>query len=138
MEAREIMILIFSIFTFISLIIVLYGHYMKSEDHTVAGYIALVAVGLVCWLLVGSVATVTKTPKEVNIRSITKGDFEIYVSVKEKNKLLVFDKVIDFESITDTTTFYEVQERNIYNITVDPYRWDYYHLVDGEEIYSNE
>jgi len=138
MEAREIMILVFSILTTSSLLIALYGHYRGSEDHTLVGYIALVAIGLVCWGLIGSVSTVTKTDLEADVLSITKGKYEIYVSIKNSDDLLIFDKLIDFDNITDTTTFYVVEERNMYNITTEENKWDYYYIVNRQKIYSNE
>lgn len=78
----------------------------------------LLGVGLIGWLILGHAITFNKRDVKIDKENfeIIKGNRFIIISDLD-DKYFIFDKKVDFDQITDTTTFYSRVGETIYGGT---------------------
>lgn len=120
-----LLILILSLIT-ISIVILLIGIFKNDENITFFGGIAIFLIGLIGLLFVGVTVNMEKRISKVDgvFSKNTKA-----IIIDDNNKLYYFDKKIDFDNITDTTTFYLKLGYNMYYTPTD-YQKVYYKIED--------
>jgi len=111
-KRRRTMIEFFSILTIISILVLNLGLIKDKGNVKDTGVVMLVLVILIGWLLIGMFAQVNDTDYKTNI-ICEKNDNEIVVQDSLDNKY-IFNKKLDFDHISDTTTFYITVSKNIY------------------------
>lgn len=113
------MIEVLIILTFISLFFISIGE-IKNKDMVISsGWIMLVLIVFFGWGALGIFVPINNNNKSIENNSIIKEQYIIIVKVIEENEEndtleFIFDKKIDFDNITDTTTFYLEKEKNMY------------------------
>jgi hypothetical protein len=78
--------------------------------------VLLLGVGLIGWVLVGNAITFNKQNVKLENLEIIKGSSFIIITDLNDNHY-IFKKKIDFDNITDTTSFFTRQGKNIYGGT---------------------
>ena len=103
----------------IGLIVLLRGIILDEEDWIGGGIITLIVVGLLGFGLIGGVVTLKKRSTILDAE-VTRSEKSIILEdYGNSGKIYVFDKKIDFDIITDTTTFYYENGYNMYNLKTD-------------------
>lgn len=104
------------ILTFVSLVILNIGLFADKENVKNTGIIMMVFVIVGGWLVFGFSADVKQITYKTSIKSMVKEDYQIKVSDTLDNTYS-FTRKVDFDNITDTTTFYVLRNSNIYGFS---------------------
>lgn len=97
----------------------LVGMVMEDDDWIAAGAVILVIVGLVGFLLIGLTVNIDNRITILDAEMIRSDKSIILEDYGNSGKLYVFDKMADFNIITDTTTFFLEFGYNMYNYKTD-------------------
>lgn len=122
---REILLLI----TLISILLIGFGTVYQSTPTKTIGTLFLILVIVFGWILCAFVPCDNKITKE--IATYQKFENEIKVNIKEKS--FIFEKKVDFDNISDTTTFYRKLYKNVYYFTTDDKA---FYLFKNKKFYS--
>jgi len=112
------------------------GYYNDTiEILRILGYVLLVFIILIGWIAIGtSVTNNTKTTKiPFDNYQILKGEQSIILDDFYSDMVYYFNKKVDFDNITDSTTFYCVQGFSLYGNKTDT---EMYYEVDDKKHYS--
>ena len=106
------MIEFLSIFTLISILILNLGIIKSKYNVKNAGIIMFILVLIIGWMILGIFLQINDTDYKTNI-IYEKNHKEFIIQDSLDNKY-IFNKKIDFDYITDTTTFYITVSKNMY------------------------
>jgi uncharacterized membrane protein (DUF485 family) len=123
---RELLLLL----TFISILIIGFGTAYHSKITKVLGTILLILILVFGWVMVGMIVSESKITKET--ATYQKYENEIKVNIKEKT--FIFNSKVDFDNITDTTTFYSKLSRNAFYIIMEDKA---FYIIKNKKFYSN-
>lgn len=128
------MIWIWSILILVTILNIIWVVFEAKEDEPGVSLIVLfLGVVLIGWVIIGSLVTFDKKEfKLANKFEVIKGSNSIIVSDITSETFFVFNKKVDFEKITDTTTFYTTQGHNMYGFTQT--KEDIYYYVYSDTI----
>ncbi len=128
------LLIILTILTGLSVIVLFIGFIEPdwlddSEDWLGAGIVSLILIVSIGWLFVGYIMSVREEISTIDV-IISKSDKSIILESYGSDDIFVFDKKVDFNNITDTTTFYTLKGVNIYNCNTDRLKVFYYDESD--------
>jgi len=123
------MLQILILFTLLSLYLIISGIIYKKEEVKSTGIIFILIVIIFGWVFLGYVVNMYESTWEINTSYIIDNTKIIVVDSNNNNKY-EFNKKIDFDYITDTTTFYIVKNYNIYGLNREYYI--YYKIGNGK------
>ena len=128
------MIVFLSIFTLVSLIIINLGIINKKVNVKNTGFIMLFFAVVVGWFILGiSIKFYTDTKIPI---TLDKENGKMYVIVKDSiGDAYFFNRQIDFNNITDTTTFYLEKNTNMYHFNSEKCL---YYKIDDKKFKSEE
>lgn len=125
------MIEILFIITFISFLLIIIGLINNWNILRNSGIVLFFGTLVIGWLCLG---ILNSRPVEIKSEQKivkTKNSINIIANGREFN----FNKKIDFDNISDTTTFYLFQHKNIYGITM---RKSGYYIFDNHKFYAGK
>ncbi len=123
------MIVYLTILTIISIYILNLGLIKGKDNVELIGTITLIITIIFGWLFLGILLNIHKTEYKTSI--ICEQHKNEFVVKDSLGNIYSFDKKIDFDYITDTTTFYIIISDNIYGFNTD---YDIYYNVLNRKI----
>jgi len=106
------MLVFLVIVTVISIYILNIGLIKNKENVTTTGVIMLFMIVFLGWLAIGVLLNIYDTEYKTNV-IYQKNENEFIIKDSLDNNY-IFNKKIDFDFITDTTTFYIIVSKNMY------------------------
>jgi len=121
---------------FIGAVILILGLINDDDDWISGGLISLVVIGLIGFFVIGCLVTFEKRSTKLDVE-ITRSEKSIILEdYGNSGKMYIFDKKVDFDIITDTTTVYFEQGYNMYNAKTDHRK--VYYIDDKNNICEGE
>jgi ABC-type transport system involved in multi-copper enzyme maturation permease subunit len=111
------MIECFSIITLVSLVIINLGIISDKKNVKDIGIVMFVVVLLFGWIFLGIIIPINDV--DVKISPIMAQSEKEYIITDSIDNEYVFDKQIDFNNISDTTTFYLNKSTNMYHFNAN-------------------
>jgi ABC-type transport system involved in multi-copper enzyme maturation permease subunit len=133
-------IIFFSIVVFLvalSIILITIGHIKNEENKYATGYIIFFLTIIIgCGAIGGLVTPIGKTDVvDKSTYEMIKTERSILVETKA-SRIYAFRQKVDFDNITDTTTFYLDTRHNFYGFN-DSHKDKFYYIKDGEKYYGD-